>query len=591
MKTLNKHQFKEFRRAQKSGFDPAILEGMDEYQMREKRLAAEAGLDLTYFTPDVSAEKMNAIRNLMLLKAEIQPEFAQSYDADQLNQLRLGVEYGLDTSQYQYPYLSATQMRSIRLELLGEKIVAFIKANAIEVYNRMLEKLPIVTHHKSRSEQGLVSYAAEVVNRMENYGDKELLNQTEKFDIAEFVENQFSPALDKVGEVFIESDQSDQPRMDMDRTVLAENHVFLNFALVMMNKNDFRIIKDYDPSLSTEQLDPSQYEKYTDAKEAFRDYQSIVVAAEKEEAEFNNLCNKMNPLEQAAMNVHEEVNKDAGFYDAKDETFLVQLIERNHDHIRQPFLNRITISTQSDHVRNAAQKALRQEKQDRNVSHEDQKPQRESTANSVDTLIKQASDVSLSSTKLNSMAAKTDNPQVLAAIIQNPNCSTTLIRKYVDHEDAALSEIAQKVMGTRSKMSTVTAEVNYDQVLKEFPSHIQDKNGKPIMLTVLRLPDANPYGVGATCVVPSSAIHMDISGRFAQVKLNPQRTFEIRLDQQSMGMIPGKELQQQLSNRVPKRSLNDRINEAQKVAEKKKADQEAPEKAQQKEINGAKSER
>ncbi len=592
MKTLDDHQYKEFRLAQKHGIDPKIMENMDAYQMRESRLAAEAGLDLTYFTPDVSGNKMYAIRNLMLLNGEIDPEFVKAYDVDQLTQLQLGIEYGLDTDKYQYPYLSAVQMRNIRLQLLGEKIVAFIKVNAVGLYNRMLERLPIVTPHRNSDESNLVQYAAEVLNKMEDYGGKDLMDHTKKFDIADFVENQFEPAMNAVEKVIVEEDEPDETRKDIEgRTVLAENQAFLNFALVMIGKDDFRIIKDYEPYIPTDMLKPSQYEKYSDPKEAFHDYQSILVEAEKAEAEFNELLKHMNPLEKAAMDVYKEINNGTGLYDPKDENFLIQLIERNTDKIRQPFLNRIAIGSESPVVRKAVQKKLHQATKEENVAHEEQKAQPERKEQDVNALLKQATDVNISSTKLNTMAAKTDNPNVLAAIIQNPNCSTTLIRKYVDHEDASLSKIAQKVMESRSKMSMVTAEVASDLILKEFPSHIEDKNGKPVMLTVLRLPDDNPYGIGATCVVPSSAIHMDESGKFASVRLNPQRTFEIRLDQQSMGVISGKDLQQHLSSKAPKRSLNDRINKAQKVAETKKTGKEVPEKAQQKEVSTSKSER
>ena len=82
------------------------------------------------------------------------------------------------------------------------------------------------------------------------------------------------------------------------------------------------------------------------------------------------------------------------------------------------------------------------------------------------------------------------------------------------------------------------------------------------MLSVIRLPDTNKYGIDATCVVPSSSIKRQ-SDHQAIVRLNPERTFEILVGKESKGMISGKELQQQLEHKND-RSLDERLNDARK---------------------------
>ena len=79
------------------------------------------------------------------------------------------------------------------------------------------------------------------------------------------------------------------------------------------------------------------------------------------------------------------------------------------------------------------------------------------------------------------------------------------------------------------------------------------------MLSVVRLPNSS-FGVNATCVVPSSSIKK--SGDDIVVKLNPERTFEIRVGNESKGHITGKELSEQLGENS-KRPLQERLNSAQ----------------------------
>ena len=109
-------------------------------------------------------------------------------------------------------------------------------------------------------------------------------------------------------------------------------------------------------------------------------------------------------------------------------------------------------------------------------------------------------------------------------------------------------------------MKSLQVIISEKQIVKELPSRLLDKKGNPVMLSIVRLSNSN-FGVGATCVVPSSSVTKD--GDDLVVKLNPERTFEIRVGNESMGLLTGKDLSEQLG-KVSKRSLQDRLEAADK---------------------------
>lgn len=182
---FNKQQYKEFRHALKNGVNPRILENMTAEQMRETLLAAESNLDLSYFTPDVSAEKMHAVRNLLLIKAEVDPVLVRSFNAEQLHQIKLGLDLGLDVEKYRYPYLTSGQMRRIRIELLAAKVVNYVKENGL---------LSIFTIFRTRSDSDVVRYAEKVIEHIENNNPQ----QEQAPDIKSYVNEQFIPAINEV---------------------------------------------------------------------------------------------------------------------------------------------------------------------------------------------------------------------------------------------------------------------------------------------------------------------------------------------------------------------------------------------------------
>lgn len=182
---FNRQQYKEFRHALKNGVNPRILENMTAEQMRETLLAAESNLDLSYFTPDVSAEKMHAVRNLLLIKAEVDPVFVRSFNAEQLHQIKLGIDLGLDVEKYRYPYLTGGQMHRICIELLAAKVVNYVKENGL---------LSIFTIFRTRSDSDVVRYAEKVIEHIENNNPQ----QEQAPDIKSYVNEQFIPAINEV---------------------------------------------------------------------------------------------------------------------------------------------------------------------------------------------------------------------------------------------------------------------------------------------------------------------------------------------------------------------------------------------------------
>lgn len=564
---FNRQQYREFRHAQRNGVNPRILENMTAEQMRETRLAAESNLDLSYFTPDVSAEKMNAIRNLLLIKADIDPAFVHSFNAEQLHQIKLGLDLGLDVEKYRYPYLTSGQMRKIRIGLLATKLLKYVKENG-------LFSIFTIRSFKSYNDPKLILYTEKVIEHIENKNPE----REQTADMKSYVNEQFIPAMDEVHMADIQlSEDIDEPEISntkVDYTLLAHNTAFLNCALISVSDNDFRIIKDYDENKPINDYSEDKVVRYDNAVEAAKDYQSIVIELEKEDVQFQLATQNLSAKEKVIMDLHNEINDKAETVEPELQAFMISMLKEHGKDIRSPLLNKIAETSTVLEVQEAAKHALEQSVQEKEVSETKEMPEQEKEQEQeisveqvgtqekevpIEKLIEKAKDIHTSSTKLSSLAEKHDDPKLLTAIIQNPNCSTTLINKYVEHENSNVRKAAEAVLKQRSQMKSVQVRINQKQILKEIPSHLLDKENKPVMLSIVQLLDSNKFGNGATCVVPSSSIlKLDNA---VTVKLNPERTFEIRTGKEIKGLITGAELSKLLGT-VPKRSLDERLNDA-----------------------------
>ena len=555
---FNKQQFREFRLAQRNGVNLRLLENMDANQMRETRLAAQSKLDLSYFTPDVPAEKMNVIRNLLEIKAEIDPGFIGSFNAEQLKQIKLGLDFGLDVKQYQFPYLTAAQMRVLRIRLLATKVINYIKENG-------LSSIFSIVSFKSYNDPNLMRYTEKVIDHIESKNDPE---KQEDHNIEDYVKNQFTPAVNEVhmDDVKLDDhlDAPEESKVKADHTLLARNTAFLNCALVSVSDKDFRVIKDYEDNKKIDDYPAKNVVKYDNAVSAAKDFQSIIMELEKDDVQFKLISQNMNRKEKVVMALHNAINEKEGTSEPEIQAFMVSLLKRHTNDLRQPLLKKICETSNATEVKKAAQealKAIKQKGKEKSATHQKEQTIDKETQR-IEKLIEKAQSLTTSSTKLSSIAEKNNEPQVLQAVLQNPNCSTTLINKYLDHGDMKVQNTAKAVLQHRSQMKSIQVKISVPQIIKEIPSHFLTKDKNPIMLSVIRLPDTNKYGIDATCVVPSSSIKRQ-SDHQAIVRLNPERTFEILVGKESKGMISGKELQQQLEHKND-RSLDERLNDARK---------------------------
>lgn len=574
---FNKQQFREFRLAQRNGVNLRLLENMDANQMRETRLAAQSKLDLSYFTPNVPAEKMNVIRNLLEIKAEIDPGFIGSFNAEQLRQIKLGLDFGLDVKQYQFPYLTAAQMRVLRIRLLATKVINYIKENG-------LSSIFSIVSFKSYNDPNLMRYTEKVIDHIERKNDPEKQGD---HNIGDYVKNQFAPAVNEVhmDDVKLDDhlDAPEESKVKADHTLLARNTAFLNCALVSVSEKDFRVIKDYEDNKKIDDYPAKNVVKYDNAVSAAKDFQSIIMELEKDEVQFKLITRDLNIKEKVVLDLHEEINR-ANDVKPEIQDFMISMLKDQGNEIRQPLLKKIADTSNSLAVKKAAQEEIKEAKAiDQKSKAAPTTPQKEQAVDKekqrIEKLIEKAQAITTSSTKLSSIAEKNNDPHVLQAVLQNPNCSTTLVNKYLDHENVDIQNTAKAVLQHRSQMKSIQAHISVRQIVKEIPSHFLTKDKKPIMLSIIRLPDTNKFGINATCVIPSSSIQKQNDQ--ATVRLNPERTFEILLGKESKGIISGKELQQQLEHKHD-RSLDERLDDARnKLANQQEVNEKAPEKQQE----------
>lgn len=140
-------QFKEILTAKRKGINLTRLMNPDltASQMREIRLGEIAGIDTTlYASKDISAEKMRMTRKFLIKGLPISEEQLYQYNEAQLNEIRLGEKFGLNTKEYGSPRISAKQMKSMRLLLLTNKVIEFFKEKSIDIIHYIEDSLSTV---------------------------------------------------------------------------------------------------------------------------------------------------------------------------------------------------------------------------------------------------------------------------------------------------------------------------------------------------------------------------------------------------------------------------------------------------------------
>ncbi len=122
IKHYSKQQFREIMKGTRQKLDTNLYRNVDfsHKQMRELRLSMKAGNDITgYNSPHISAKHMRELRIGAKRGVKLQLEnLNQSlYNAEQIHELRLGFEKGLNVKHYVDPAYDAMKMREIRLGL------------------------------------------------------------------------------------------------------------------------------------------------------------------------------------------------------------------------------------------------------------------------------------------------------------------------------------------------------------------------------------------------------------------------------------------------------------------------------------------
>lgn len=135
MKHTNRF-LREYLKAVSAGISPEVLNsGFSADQFKEMRLGKEHGVDQSIYSfPEVSADKMRTVRKLQEMGVKVDKKLLEIYSDEQLNEIRLGKKFGIDTKLYQNPMLDADDMRTLRLLSMAQKIVESIKEKAYEIY-------------------------------------------------------------------------------------------------------------------------------------------------------------------------------------------------------------------------------------------------------------------------------------------------------------------------------------------------------------------------------------------------------------------------------------------------------------------------
>lgn len=562
MNTLTKDQFTQFQLASQHGVDTAYLTpDLTADQMREKRLALESGYDPAMFTADISAEKMHSIRSFLDLGVDVDMQFIHTYSEEQLREIQLGEKYGLNTSVYQYPYLDATQMRSMRLRLLSEKLIQYIKYQAVNVLHKIEDKLvPTPVVNNISDDEKLRAAVISVLKEMDFTDAISIEDVKNKLEKVIDNSNKIDPAQDII------SDDVEKPlsykNVDGQSVEVIDSYTFLQkriFALLKFDDHNYAIVNNLKVENDAVTYDDS--ENYSSLIMASKAYQSLVIEAQMKEKNISNpdLFHNLNEAEFVVM----------AMSDMYTDEMRLAFVQDHPEEIRQSIVEFLAETEEVPEIKTAAQQIL-------SSRAEASKEQAAQTKKTLET----AQSKDTPSAVLRAIAEKSKDEEVLNAVLKNPNCSTSTM--YYLKENSTISEAAQAAISERmSNDKWESIEVDRSLMVRDFPSHQLDKNKQPIMLTLIKLPEHNSIGLGATMVVPKNSIK-DMPEKTDKVSLsiNTDRNFTIKCDK-SDTILSGKDVIKELNSGKGK-SLDDRL----KKATQKK---ESPKKEKTKETTKSKS--
>lgn len=547
---LTKKQFKEFQIAINHGLDPKEFpDTLNDMQMHEKRLALENGMDVSLFTPDVSADKMRLIRQLMEMDAPVNPSLVHNYDEDQLREIKLGVKYNLNTELYSFPFLSASQMRSMRLRMMATNLLHHIKITATEFLRRLEDKIiggsSAAVTNQERQIAALVTLLKQV-----DLSDKNTID-----DVLEAVKSVF----DSVNEIDPEQDiLSEEPKQSISAKVNGVEADILNvyrfskdrsFALLKLGEDNFLIVNNFKIDDQTGDVSFKESESYKDVMEAAAEYQDLISEAQKKEKDVNSLN----------LNMYEwELLENDDPLPASERVTMIQ----EHKQDIHPAVLMLLISNENEDksIRQAAQAALNQlksqEKQDPQEKENKESPKKD---DSIDKYMAAANSLESGSSKLHSIASKTTDEKVLLAVLANPNCSNATMYMLQESENETISKAADQALHKReetNKFESVTMDKS--AVCHVFQSeNKKDKSGKPLSITIIALPQENSIGMGATIAVPSNSVKT-VDDQHISVSINTSRNLEVRLDK-ARKIISGKEVVNELQKG---KTLDERLKHA-----------------------------
>lgn len=168
---------REYTKAVRAGISPeALNSGFSADQFKEMRLGKDHGIDHSLYSfPEVSADKMRTVRKLQEMGVKVDKKLLEIYSDEQLNEIRLGEKFGIDTKLYQNPMLDADDMRTLRLLSMAQKIVESIKEKAQELYNSI----------KNNFLHGSVQGEA-LENAVQNTLEKQTFKQLQLFNVDDY---------------------------------------------------------------------------------------------------------------------------------------------------------------------------------------------------------------------------------------------------------------------------------------------------------------------------------------------------------------------------------------------------------------------
>lgn len=573
MQQLNKEQFNEFQLAVKNGVDPSLLTpGYNAGQMREKRLAIENRLDPSLFTTDISAEKMHSMRILMQMGMEINNDFVHAYDENQLREIQLGEKYGLNTSVYQHSFLSASQMKSMRLKLLSEKVVQYIRHQAVNILSKLEEK---ISPEKSIEQSRDAQLEAAVLN---------VLKELELSDSAtlEQVAEQVSKAVDDRESIQLSEDDllvdAETVKTAGEYEVL-DTYIYtddISFALLRDKSNQYLIAHKYkEDDLHNASWDDEVH--YDNVISAATDYKELIQEADSVKEKINEATKSFsfNETEYIVLGVD----------DMYDDAYRLNMLKTNAKDIRDQYLQVVAVLDSNPTIKNLADQILKNRVHERIAQNEEVvkaeepealKTEASKTVNQTvnheknaesDALDKQylarAQSKDTKSAALDYIANNSNDEEVLCAVLNNPNCPNAVMHLLLQHDNEKVKSVASAALETREKTNNLEEIViDKSNVIREFPTkNEKDRTGKPMMLSIIALPERNSIGLGATMVIPSYFVQpIKDNPEQVKVQINPSRTFDIRANDISV-IKDGKTIIKEF-NKEKTKSLDKRLAKA-----------------------------